>query len=130
MDPELRLKIDQLRTRYPFASYQWIYNKALALLERKASRKRLAFPPSEPSFRVDYTYANIGPSDFWVFAGPGAKRASLSRCKVKNVCVDVIDNIAVFVEPPDAEAHHLRFFLSVIGDFSVNPNLPLSLTGA
>jgi hypothetical protein len=29
MDPELKLKLEQLRTRYPFASYQYMFNKAL-----------------------------------------------------------------------------------------------------
>ena len=75
-------------------------------------------------------YGNVIPNDIWVFLGKGAKWKSLSRCKVSNGCGVVSDNPAAFVEPPDQDVYCARFFLSVVGDFAVNPSVHRILTGA
>jgi hypothetical protein len=73
-------------------------------------------------------YGNVIPDDVWIFLSEGAKWESLPWCKVSNGCGVVSDNPAGFVEPPDQDVY--RFFLSVAGDFAVNPSVRRILTGA
>ena len=82
-------------------------------------------------FARAYTlYHNVIPNDVSVFLGGGAKWESLPRCNVSNDCAVGSDNPAGFVEPPDQDVYCARFFLSVVGDFAVNPSVRRILTGA
>ena len=45
-----------------------------------------------------------------------------ARCNVSNACGVVSDNPLGFVEPPDQDVYCARCFLSVVGNFAVNPS--------
>jgi hypothetical protein len=81
-------------------------------------------------YEANPLYGNVIPNDIWVFLGEGAKWEGLPWCKVSNDCGVVSDNPAGFVEPPDQDVYCARFFLSVAGDFAVNPSVRRILTGA
>jgi hypothetical protein len=116
------LEFAQMYRRVAAAVFIPIYAAfdALAGLRNSTAREALVY----------VVYGNVVPNDFWVFDGVDVKRESLPWCKVTNGCAPFSDNLAVFIKPPDIDPNLVRFFLSVAGDFAVNPNGRLILTCA